>query len=76
MPIPIEKRISEKLNTTQKKVAKAMNEFLKGALHVGKSDTIVRYRKQAIAIALSETENLKKISHYVERRKQSTKAQL
>jgi hypothetical protein len=53
-----------------------MHEFLKGELHVGKSDTIVTYRKQAIAIVQSEARNLKKISHHVERRKQSTKAQL
>ena len=37
-----------------------MHEFKEGELHAGNSDTIVTYRKQAIAIALSETENLKK----------------
>jgi len=37
-----------------------MHEFLKGELHAGKFDTIVTYRKQAIAIAPSEARNLKK----------------
>ena len=37
-----------------------MLEFKEGALHIRKSDTIVTYRKQAIAIAHSETKNFKK----------------
>ena len=37
-----------------------MHEFEAGELHTGKSDTIVTYRKQATAIALSEAKNLKK----------------
>ena len=53
-----------------------MHELKKGKLHSGKSDRIVTYPKQAIAIALNETKNIKKISHHVERRKQSTKTQL
>ena len=50
MPIPIEKRISEKLNTTQKKVAKAMHEFLKAELYAGNSDTIVTYRNKLLPL--------------------------
>ena len=44
----------------QKKVAKVMHEFKEGDLHVGTSETIVTNPKQAIAIALSEAEGLKK----------------
>ena len=37
-----------------------MHEFKEGKLHIGKSDKIVKNRKQAIAIALSEVDKLKK----------------
>lgn len=37
-----------------------MHEFKDGELHSGKTDTIVTDRKQAIAIALSEAEELEK----------------
>ena len=37
-----------------------MHEFKEGELHIGKSDTIVTNPKQAIAIALSEADGLKK----------------
>ena len=50
----------KKLSATQKKVAKVMHEFKVGELHIGKSDTIVTNPKQAIAIALSETDKLEK----------------
>ena len=50
----------KKISTTQKKVAKVMHEFKEGELHSGKSDTIVKKRKQAIAIALSEAEKPEK----------------
>ncbi len=50
----------KKISTTQKKVAKVMHEFKKGELHSGKTDMIVTDRKQAIAIALSKAEKLKK----------------
>lgn len=41
------------------KVAEVMNEFNEGELHSGKTDTIVTNPKQAIAIALSEANELK-----------------
>ena len=50
----------KKLSAHQKKVAEVMHEFKEGDLHSGKSDIIVTNPKQAIAIALSEVEGLKK----------------
>jgi Family of unknown function (DUF6496) len=38
-----------------------MHEFKEGELHSGKTETIVTNPKQAIAIALSEVDELKKI---------------
>lgn len=38
----------------EKKIAKVMREFKKKSLHSGKGGKIVKKRKQAIAIALSE----------------------
>ena len=52
--------MKKKTSTSQKKVAKVMHEFKEGELHIGKSDKIVKNRKQAIAIALSEVDKLKK----------------
>lgn len=49
----------KKVSTTQKKVAEVMHELKKGELHVGRSNTIVTTQKQALAIALSEAEQLK-----------------
>lgn len=49
----------KKLSPSQKKVAEIMHEFKEGELHSGKTDTIVTNPKQAIAIALSEAEELK-----------------
>ena len=50
----------KKLSAHQKKVAEVMHEFKEGELHIGKSEEIVTNPKQAIAIALSEAEGLKK----------------
>ena len=50
----------KKSTTKQKKVAKVMHEFKEGKLHAGKTDTIITNPKQAIVIALSAAEKLKK----------------
>jgi Family of unknown function (DUF6496) len=50
----------KKATASQKKIAQVMHEFKAGELHSGKSDIIVTNPKQAIAIALSEVEELKK----------------
>ena len=42
------------------KVAKVMNEFKSGTLHSGKKGPVVKGKKQAIAIALSEAKMSKK----------------
>lgn len=44
----------------QKKVSKVMREFKGGTLHSGKGGPVVKSRKQAIAIALSEAGLAKK----------------
>lgn len=50
----------KKLSLKKQKIAKVMHEFKEGNLHSGKTETIVTNPKQAIAIALSEAEELKK----------------
>lgn len=50
----------KKQTPSQKKVAEVMHEFKEGELHSGKSDKIVTNPKQAIAIALSEADELEK----------------
>ena len=42
------------------KVAKVMKEFKSGTLHSGKKGPVVKSKKQAIAIALSEAKMAKK----------------
>lgn len=43
-----------------KKVASVMREYKKGELHSGKKGPVVKSRKQAVAIALSEAGMAKK----------------
>jgi ribosomal protein L21E len=38
----------------QKKVSKVMKEFKSGTLHSGKKGPVVKSKKQAVAIAMSE----------------------
>lgn len=49
-----------KKTTKQKKVSKVMKEFKAGTLHSGKKGPVVKSKKQAIAIALSEAKMAKK----------------
>lgn len=42
------------------KVAKVMREFKSGTLHSGKKGPVVKSRKQAVAIAMSEAKMSKK----------------
>ena len=43
-----------KMSKSEKKVGKVMREYKEGTLHSGKKGPVVKSRKQAIAIALSE----------------------
>ena len=44
----------------QAKVRKVMREFKEGTLHSGKKGPVVKFRKQAVAIAMSEAGMAKK----------------
>ena len=43
-----------KKKAAMKKVAKVMGEYKRGTLHSGKGGPVVKSKKQAVAIALSE----------------------
>ena len=55
-----DKKPKEMKKGGQAKVGKVMKEFGKGKLHSGKKGPVVKSRKQAIAIALSEAGMSKK----------------
>lgn len=44
----------KKPSMAMKKVGKVMHEYKEGTLHSGKKGPVVKSRKQAVAIALSE----------------------
>lgn len=49
-----------KKKAAMKKVEKVMGEFKRGTLHSGKGGPVVKNRKQAVAIAMSEAKMAKK----------------
>ncbi len=46
--------------TAKNKMKKVMGEYKEGTLHSGKGGPVVKSRKQAVAIALSEANKAKK----------------
>ena len=44
----------KKKTKSQKKISKVMREYKAGTLHSGKGGPVVRSKKQAVAIALSQ----------------------
>ena len=44
----------------EKKISKVMREFKAGGLHSGKGGPVVKSKKQAVAIALSQAGKVKK----------------
>lgn len=51
---------AKKMAKKQAKVQKVMKEFKSGTLHSGKGGPVVKSRKQAVAIAMSEAGMAKK----------------
>ena len=51
---------SKKKAAYQKKIKSVMGEFGRGTLHSGKGGPVVKSKKQAIAIAISSADRLKK----------------
>ena len=49
-----------KKKAAAKKVAKVMGEYKRGTLHSGKKGPVVKSKKQAVAIAMSEAGMAKK----------------
>lgn len=45
---------------TEKKISKVMREYKAGGLHSGKGGPVVKSKKQAVAIALSQAGKAKK----------------
>jgi hypothetical protein len=50
----------KKMTKGEKKVGKVMGEYKEGTLHSGKGGPVVKSRKQAVAIAMSEAGMAKK----------------
>lgn len=46
--------MATKMTKGEKKIGKVMREYKEGTLHSGKGGPVVKNRKQAIAIAMSE----------------------
>ena len=46
--------MATKMSKGQKKIGKVMHEYKEGTLHSGKGGPMVKNRRQAIAIAMSE----------------------